>query len=184
VRQVLLAQNKRNQLVLSWLVAGSLFCAALPLGAFQENRSSPPHPSAPSAADEFTGAWKLNTNKSSRSGIEREVITIEIQGNDYKFLYDWLAENGTELNWWFVTDMKGACVKNTQVNGRPMSGKSCITRIDSRTFVDDTAILKDEYRVSSDGQELIVHRTFVIPPPVGRTGPRKVKLVFDRVPTP
>jgi hypothetical protein len=35
--------------------------------------------------------------------------------SDYKFVYDLLAENGTELNWWFVTDMKGGCVKDTQV---------------------------------------------------------------------
>ncbi len=97
--------------------------------------------------------------QSSRSGIERELITIDTQGNGYKFVYDWLGENGTELNFWFVTDMKGACVKETQVNGRPMTSKSCITRLDSRAFVNDTWVLKDEYKVSSDGQTLTVHRT-------------------------
>lgn len=112
------------------------------------------------------------------------MITIEIQGSDYKFLYDQLAENGTEMNWWFVTDMKGGCVKDIQVDGRPMSSTSCIKRIDSRSFVDDMAIIKDQYKVSSDGKALIVHRTFIPPRSVATRVPRKVKLFFDRVPTP
>jgi hypothetical protein len=164
-----------------WVVAACLLCAALPLGAFQQDGSPASQPL--SHADEFIGTWKFNVHKSSSSGTEREVITIETQGNDYKFIYDWLAKNGTELNWWFVTDMKGTCVKDTQVNGRPMSSQSCMTRVDSRTFLNETPILKDDYKVSRDGQELDLHRVFLFPHNLHGKVPREVDLVFDRVST-
>ncbi len=130
------------------------------------------------STDDFIGTWNLNTKRSSGSGIEKESIRIESQGGQYKFVCDQLGENGTELNWWFVTDMKGACVKHTQVNGQLMTSKSCISRISSRKFVDDQAIVHEEYELSSDGRRMTVHRSFK-GRPTGKSLP-SVKLVFDR----
>lgn len=145
----------------------------------QENSAS--SPSEASVTDSFIGAWKFNPDKSFRSGTERESINIELKDGAYKFTYDWLAENGTELNWWFVTEMKGGCVKHTQVNGEPMTSKSCVTRLSPRKFVDDT-ILRDQYEVSSDGRTLKLHREFKVPPSVRMPKPNDAILVFDRVP--
>ena len=131
------------------------------------------------STDVLTGTWNLNTNKSSQSGIERESIRIELAGDQHKFVYDRLGENGTELNWWFVTDMKGDCVNHTQVNGQPMTSKSCISRLGPRTFVNDTAILHEKYELSSDGRKMVVHTKFK-GHPTGRSLPEQ-KLVFDRV---
>jgi len=131
------------------------------------------------SSGDFVGAWKLNTDKSSHSGIERESIQIDSQGDQYKFVYDRLGENGTELNWWFVTDMKGECVPHTLVNGKPMSSNSCITRSSPRKFVDDTKFLHEDYEVSSDSRQLIVHTQLKLQDP-GKPLP-VVKSVFDRV---
>jgi hypothetical protein len=155
--------------------------ATLRQGAAQENPvPSPVSPASPPVvADHFVGVWKLNTDKSSHSGMVSESVVIETQGSDFKFLYDWLAENGTDLHWWFVTDMKGGCVKETQVNGKPMASQSCITRMDSKAFVNDTKILKDEYKVSADGETLVVRTTFKLSPNGKKL--HEQKLVFDRV---
>src|SRR6266487_276450 len=100
----------------------------------------------PALSDNFVGTWQLNANKSSRSGVERESIQIDFQGGQYKFVCDRLGENGTELNWWFQTDMKGECVILTGVDGKPMSGTSCVTRLSPRKFVNDTKIIHEEYQ--------------------------------------
>lgn len=141
----------------------------------------PSPPSQSSAVDAFIGAWKFNPEKSSHSGTERESINIELRDGAYRFTYDWLAENGTELNWWFATDMKGGCVALTQVNQQPMNGKSCVTRLTSHKFV-DTHLFKDEYEVSSNGRTMKLHRKFIVPPSVRMTAPKDAILVFDRVP--
>ena len=149
--------------------------------SFLVSEQNPPSSRAePAVMDAFVGAWKFNPEKSSHSGIERESINIEVKDGAYKFTYDWLAENGTELNWWFVTDMKGGCVKHTQVNGQPMTSKSCMTRLSSHKFIDET-ILRDQYEVNSDGRTLKLHRQFKVPPSVRMTAPRDALLVFDRV---
>ena len=127
----------RNLLLLSCTAIVLLFTASPPLGASQEKQ--PPLASSV-VADPFIGTWRLNTDKSSRSGIEKESITIESWGNEFKFLVDSLGENGAHLHYWFVTDMKGGAAKHTQVDGRPMSSESCITRLDSNRFVNDTAV--------------------------------------------
>jgi hypothetical protein len=146
----------------------------------QEQTSLPAPPARPAETDRFVGAWKLNTEKTTHSGIQSEMITIESQGNDFKLTFDWLAENGTELHWWYVTDMKGGSVKATQVNGRPMSGEVRFTRLNSSAFREESVVLRDEYKVSGDGQTLRIHRTFLM-----NTAPHKlpkdVLLVFDRV---
>lgn len=160
--------NKMIAVLIFLLAAASLFS--------QDN----PSPSAErSTMDDFIGAWTFNPDKSSHSGTERESINIELKDGAYKFTYDWLAENGTELNWWFVTDMKGGCVKHTQVNGQPMSSRSCMKRLSPHKFVDDT-MLTDEYEVSSNGRTLKLRRKFRVPPNVQMTAPKDAILVFDR----
>jgi hypothetical protein len=132
-----------------------------------------------SPADRFIGVWKLNVDKSSRTGLVSESITIESQESNVKFTYDRLGENGTELHWWFVTDMKGGTVKPTQVNGRPMSGESRITRLDSYRFKDESAMQQDEYEVSANGQTMIIKRTNFLkhrPPQI----PKQMRLVYER----
>ena len=120
------------------IVVATLLFATISFLFCQENPpSSPPQSPTP---DAFVGTWKFNPKKSSRSGTERESINIEVRDGAYRFTYDWLAENGTELNWWFVTDMKGVCVAHTQVNGQPMTSKSCVTRLTSHKFVDETIL--------------------------------------------
>jgi hypothetical protein len=163
--------------LLEWIIVVLLLTASPLPGLSQEKQPLPL-----STTDRFVGMWKLNTDKSSRSGIDRESISItrvESEENEFKFVFDWLGDNRTELQWWFVTDMKGGISKHTQVNGRPMTSKSCITRLDSNTFVDDTKILKDEYKVSADGQTLIIRRNFK-----QSLNDKKLpeeRLVFDRV---
>jgi hypothetical protein len=163
--------------LLKWLVM-MLLINMTPLSGLSQEKQ----PLARSTTAPFVGMWKFNPDKSSRSGTERESIsiaTIESQENEFKFVFDWLAENGTELQWWFITDMKGGTSKHTQVNGRPMTSESHITRLDSKTFVDDTKILKNEYKLSADGQTLIVRRNFkrIVN---GKKLPEE-RLVFDRV---
>jgi hypothetical protein len=163
--------------LLRWL-AIVLLINATPLSGLSQEKQ----PVTPPTTDRFVGMWKLNVDKSSRSGIDKESIsitTVESEEKEFKFVFDWLADNGTELQWWFVTDMKGGVSKHTQVNGRAMSSESCITRLDSDRFVDDTKILKDEYKVSADGQTVTVRRTYK-QSFNGKKLP-EYKLVFDRV---
>lgn len=143
------------------------------LYASQERPSDAPIPKQ-REGDRFIGEWKLNADKSSRVGIESESIKIESTGSDYRFEYDQGGENGTVLHWWFVTDMKGGCVKHTQKNGQPMSSQSCVERIDATRFFDKTLFGKDEYEVSRDGRRMTLHRTLLH---------AKMTLVFDRVST-
>jgi len=152
-----------------------LVCLALfpLLYASQERPSDAPIPKQ-NEGDRFIGEWKLNTEKSSRVGIESETVKIETAGNEYRFEYDRGAENGTVLHWWFVTDMKGECVKHTEKNGQSMSSQSCVKRLDGNRFVDSTIFGKDEYEVSRDGRRMTLHRTLLH---------AKMTLVFDRVST-
>lgn len=112
-----------------------------------ERPSDTPIP-RPHTDDRFLGEWKLNPEKSSRVGIESETIKIEPTGSDYRFEYDQVGENGTVLYWWFVTNMRGVCVKHTQKNGQPMSSQSCVERLDANRFFDKTLFGKDEYELS------------------------------------
>jgi hypothetical protein len=160
------------------LAVATLLLASVSLLMCQENPSTSAR--EPVTAQDFIGAWKFNPDKSSHSGTERESINIELKGDDYKFTYDWLAENGTELKWWFVTDMKGTCVNHTQVNGQPMTSKSCITLLGRNKFVNDTSIVREEYELSSNGRNLKINRSYKIAPS-GKTPPKNIKLVFDRV---
>jgi len=153
-----------------------LLFLALPAHARQEAASVPVNP----APDNFIGEWKFNPEKSS-PGIQRASIKIELQGTDYKVTNDWLADNGTELQWWFVTDMKGDCVKATQVNGKPMGGETCITRIDSNTFVKAGKIATETFKVDSKKRTMTVEfapKSTVI---VNGRHASKTKSVYDRV---
>jgi hypothetical protein len=70
--------------------------------------------------------------------------------------------------------MKGECVKQTQKNGEPMFGQSCVLRLDGNRFVDKTLLAKYEYEVGRDGQRMTMHRTLLH---------TIATLVFDRVAT-
>src|SRR5689334_12841896 len=143
------------------------------LYASQERPPDAPTPKQ-IATDRFIGEWKFNAKKSSRVGIESETIKIETTGSDYRFEYDQALENGTELHWWLVTDMKGGCVKQTQKNGEPINSQTCVLRLDANRFVDTNKppILKSEYQVSRDGQRMTARRTLLH---------TEATLVFDRV---
>ena len=148
-----------------------VFVANIPLCSSQDKQ-----PSAP--ADRFIGAWELNQEKSHRSDI-KESLTIEYQGANYKFVVDWSADNGTELYYWFVTQMKGDSATVTQMNGEPMSDIEHMTRLDEGTFVNETKYAKEKYAVAKDGQTLRLSKTFN-----RAAGDRKLpteQLVFDRV---
>jgi hypothetical protein len=131
-------------------------------------------------ADHFIGVWKLNEDKSTTKGAS-ELITIEAQGRDFKFTYDWSADNGTELHWWFLTDMKGGLTKPVQTNGKPLSkdSESRITRVDSTKFIDDAKLLRDEYTVAADGLTMTIQRTYKFDPTPHKL-PAKIVLAFDR----
>jgi hypothetical protein len=159
------------------LWVASLLCPTLPLSARQEAGTVPVNPPA---SDNFVGEWKFNPEKSPNSGgTATEVIKIEPDGSGYKFTYDWKADNGTELHWWFVTDMKGDCVHATQSNGHPMHGEDCLTRINSDAFMSDNSISTEQFKVKSKGQTLNLERTHK------RTFQGQklpdARLVFDRV---
>ena len=162
------------------LVLALLICT-LSSKTLSQDQSPAANPATSAAAsDRFLGPWKLNTDKTAHSGIRSETITIELQGMNFKFTYDTLAENGTESHWSCVTDMKGSVVKPAQVNGQPMNGKSRITRIDSGAFKEESAVVKDEYKVSADGKTLKLNRTFLVKT-YPQIIPEKVQLLFERI---
>jgi hypothetical protein len=160
--------------------AAALITLSLSSGVSHQDRPESPQASDLQVVDHFVGTWKLNVDKSSQPAHESELIKIEPRDGDYKFTYDEVFGNGTNLHWWFVTAMKGGAVKPTQTNGRPMSGESRITRHDSNSFVVESAVFKDEYNVSSDGTTLTDHRTLLMDPAPHKL-PKKTLLVFDRV---
>lgn len=162
----------RLESILKLLVAG---LALLSLLCSSQERPSDVLTPKPNTSDHFLGEWKLNPEKSSRAGIESETIKIETTANDYRFEYDQAFENGTVLHWWFVTDMKGGCVKQTQKNGQPMSSQSCVERLNANKFFDKTKFGKDEYQVSRDGRRMTLHRNLLH---------AEWTLVFDRVSAP
>ena len=160
--------------VVFWI--GCLLFLALPVRARQDAASVPVN----SAPDNFVGEWKFNPEKSS-PGTQRASLKIELQGTDYKFTNDKLFDNGTELQWWFVTDMKGDCVKSTQLNGKPMGGETCMTRIDSNTFVRNDKLVTESYKVDPKKRTMTVEfapKSTVI---VNGRHASKTKSVNDRV---
>jgi hypothetical protein len=163
-------------------VIAAMLVALLPFfvaAGHQDKAESTAQFASPGGTDRFIGVWKLNADKSSNSGTLRESIVIEPQGKEFKLTYDWSAENGTELHWWYVTDMKGGIVNPTQTNGKPMSGKPRITRIDSGSFKVESEVQRDIYRVNADGQTMKLQRTYLVQ--VGRPNMAKdVLLLFDR----
>jgi len=164
------------------LAVGFVFIAFAPYtGTSRQDKppSSSPQIASPESADRFIGVWKLNVDKSSYTGMVREQITIEFSGGDVKFTYESLNENGVELNYSFLTDMKGGVVKQTQMDGRPMNSRSRITRLDSHRFREDSPIEVDESKVSSDGRSMEVKRTYILEPLPPHV-PKRVRLVYDR----
>jgi len=170
----------KQQLPIAIVVVGLLVSVPGSSVTFAQEESKPTTRQFDPASDHFVGVWKLNEDKSTTKGV-RELITIEPQGGETKFTYDWAADNGTELQWWFVTDMKGGPVKPEQTNGKPMSKdfQPRVTRIDSNRFVDDGKLFRDEYTVSADGKTLTILRTYKIDPSPHKL-PAKTVLVFER----
>src|SRR5215471_3793989 len=107
------------------------------------------------ATDAFAGKWKLNVEKSSMPP-ERETITIQRQGSNYRIDCDIAYGNGTELNFWAVTDMNGTASKVTQANGKSMNEEWRVTREGADAFVVDSRPFHTvvRYKVSPDGQTL------------------------------
>ncbi|HTV82758.1 MAG TPA: hypothetical protein VME18_08925 [Acidobacteriaceae bacterium] len=96
-----------------------------------------------------------------------------------KFTYDWKWENGEELKWWLVTDLDGECVRDTQVNGEPMTSESCLKLLPSGQLVDDNRIVLDRYSLNREGARLRIHRVNRISP-AGRKLP-DVDLILNRM---
>lgn len=112
-------------------------------------------PPADPPKNAFVGKWRLNVEKSV-SPPERETITIEPQGADFKISCDVAYDNGSELSFWTVTDMKGTVSKVTQSNGKPMNEEWRVTREAADAFVVDSRPFQTvvRYTVSQEGQTL------------------------------
>jgi hypothetical protein len=179
------------------LIPATLIGTALFLAACSSHKAAVrPAPSAPAlasqAGDLFVGTWKIDLAKTTAPGIAAETIIIELQGGAYKFIEDRLGENESHLHFWTVTDMQGAEVRLTQMNGQPMSDSWRFTRQSATAFVVESAGIipgKQEFEVNPDGQTLTVRvvlgngKTVVIKtrPDNGRNVSEDV-LVFNRVP--
>ena len=140
------------------------------------------------STDNFIGKWKLNVDK-SKLPPERETITIELQGSQCKISDDVAYDNGTELNFWTLTDMKGTVSKLTQSNGKPMNEEWRVTREDANNFVIDSRPFRNvsRYTVGADGHTLTKRpiSSELVVAKVNKNGtPEKVVqiLVFDRRP--
>ena len=129
----------------------ALITVVLFVSVFGQQKSTPTEP----PKDVFVGKWKLNVERSSLPP-ERETITIEPQGADYKISCDVAYGNGTELSFWTVTDMKGTVSKLTQSNGKPMANEWRVTREAADAFVVDSRPFHTvvRYTVSGEGQTL------------------------------
>jgi hypothetical protein len=135
----------------SRLTSLALVTVVLCVSVFCQQKSAPADP----PKDAFVGKWRLNVEKSSLPP-ERETITIEPQGIDYKISCDVAYGNGTELSFWTVTDMKGTVSKVTQSNGKPMNEEWRVTREAADAFVVDSRPFHTvvRYTVSAEGQTL------------------------------
>ena len=129
----------------------ALIAVILCVSLFGQQKSTPPDP----PKDAFAGKWRLNVEKSVLPP-ERETISIEPQGADYKISCDVAYGNGTELSFWTVTDMKGTVSKVTQSNGKPMNEEWRVTREAADAFVVDSRPFHTvvRYTVSHEGQTL------------------------------
>jgi hypothetical protein len=179
------------------LISATLMGIALFLAACSSHKpAAPPAPAAPGltsqAGDRFIGTWKIDLAKTTAPGIAAETIIIEPQGAAYKFIEDYVGENESRLHFWTVTDMQGAEVRLTQVNGQPMGGSWRFTRQSATAFViesDGVIPGKQEFEVSPNGQTLTVRdvlgngSTTVIKtrPDNGKNVSEHI-LVFNRVP--
>ena len=129
----------------------ALMTVVLCVGLFGTQKSTPTDP----PKDAFVGKWRLNVEKSLLPP-ERETITIEPQGTDYKISCDVAYGNGTELSFWTVTDMKGTVSKVTQSNGKPMGEEWRVTREAADAFIVDSRPFHTvvRYTVSQEGQTM------------------------------
>lgn len=144
----------------------------------QDNNQASTQVASQRVSERFIGVWKLREGKTPHAGSFSELMTIERQGEHYKFTHDQLF-GSVQNHLSYTTDMRGEIVTAAQMNGQPIPGKSRITRIDSSSFKVDGEILKDVYKVSSDGQTMKKQRTFFVQ--AGRPNVlHDSLLVFDR----
>lgn len=175
-----------KQLISNRLVVTAMLVALLPrfvAAGHQGNAQSTAQIASRGSEDRFIGTWNA---KKLRSGTVRESITIEPHETDFKFTYDWTAENGTELHWWYFTDMEGGVITYMGniglplVKGKPVGKPSItrVTRLDSSSFKVESEIQRDIYKVSIDGQTMKLQRTY--PFQVRPYGFHEFSSVFER----
>ena len=133
----------------------TLVAIILTLSALGQQRPSSSTPTQ----DRFVGAWKLNLDKSSMPPASK-TISIEHQGNAYRIRCHVRYDNGTELDSWSLTDMKGEMSKVGQSDGKPMNEEWRVTRESPDSFVIDSRPFRTvvRYTVSSDGQTLTARK--------------------------
>jgi hypothetical protein len=161
----------------------------LPVGYAQQS-TAPPQTTRP-AADPIVGAWKLDSDKSTNSTAEAEILTIVPQGDEFKLTFMAMQSNGYNPHYEVVTDMKGTISKPTD-SGKPMNDAWRFSRKAPSVFVQEGVGpfggWKKEYVVSTDGKTLTIHDfpgySKII---VGRTDSKGVihpvqrVLVFERI---
>jgi hypothetical protein len=152
----------------SW---GAVFVVHLAflVGGSQAQQPTMPAPPPPRVdADSIVGVWKLNVDKSTNPSAASELITIVSQGGDFKLTFDIKQDNEYNPHYEVLTDMKGATVKPTYLDGKQTSDAWRVTRRGPKAF--EMQLLgpfggwKDEYEVSADGKSLVLHRI------AGKTG--------------
>jgi hypothetical protein len=127
-----------------------------------------------SASDPILGAWKLNVDKSTNPPVSSELITIVLQGDNYKLTIEATHENGYNPRYELVTEMKGAIVKPIYADGKSTSDSWRVTRRGPNAF--EMELLgpfggwTDNYEVSADSKVLTLHRT-----------PSKTRLIGGRI---
>ena len=139
------------------------------LQSITRGQSSAP-PAATPTPNRFIGVWKFNAEKSS-AGIKTKVVTIELEGRDYKITSDTESERGYKYYYVAITNMKGEVVKTLDRDGKPKltgydkNGQSMfeecrVTLESSNSFLIDwlgSFWKQEKYELSSDGQTMTVY---------------------------
>ncbi len=100
--------------------------------AQQPTMRAPPPPRLD--ADSIVGVWKLNVDKSTNPSAASELITIVSQGGDFKLTFDIKQDNEYNPHYEVLTDMKGATVKPTYLDGKQTSDAWRVTRRGPKAF--------------------------------------------------
>ncbi|HEY0797436.1 MAG TPA: hypothetical protein VGD64_16805 [Acidisarcina sp.] len=158
---------KSAALCLILLLGGSALC----------QQTSAPHTVLPN--DQFLGSWKLNVQRSPH-GPDREEISIQLEGANLKIADHSVLGNGTETDFWLITDPGGGFVRLTLKDGKPMNEEWRVTREGASSFIVDSRPFASQvrYEVSADGKTMSARR--ITSSIMGNTP--WPSLVYDRVP--